>query len=367
MPKGSRVPVKIARARRAPEADARSTLTELADRLLTAGHRLGEVTRPGRTALAQATASLSSAAGALAPRARRDLLRALAALLASEPMQPAAWRRAVETVARTLASIRKPPALLEDEFGLDPDFYHALRSLADAFYRYWFRVDARGVEHVPADSRAMLVPNHSGTLAFDGAMVSCALWEQHRNPRPVRWLYLRWFSGLPFMSVLLSRAGCALACRENGERLLSRDHLVGVFPEGQKGAAKLYRDRYKLKRFGRGGFVRMAMRTRAPIIPISVVGAEEIYPVLAHWDWLAKPLGLPVFPVTPTFPWLGPLGLIPLPSRWSIRFGAPIRLSENAPAKADDELIVSLLTEKVRQTIQAQLDEQLRDRESVFL
>jgi 1-acyl-sn-glycerol-3-phosphate acyltransferase len=369
-PRGGRVPVKVkasgGEGHTLRPSASRGALTALADRVLAAGHALGQAARPGRTALAAATDALTRTTGALAPRARVRVLRALAALLASDAMQPERWRAALETAAKALQSARAPKRPLEDEYGLDPDFYHALLPIANAVYTYWFRVDARGVEHVPVRGRAMLVPNHSGTLAFDGAMISSAIWEQHRSPRPVRWLFLRWFSRLPFVSTLLSRTGCVLACRENGERLLAQDHLVGVFPEGQKGGAKLYRDRYRLQRFGRGGFVRMALRTRAPILPIAVVGAEEIYPAIAQLDWLAKPLGLPVFPITPTFPWLGPLGLIPLPSRWAIRFCEPIRLSDGAPAKADDEVIVGLLTERVRRTIQEQVDELLQDREGVF-
>src|SRR5207253_223885 len=147
-----------------------------------------------------------------------------------------------------------------------------------------------------------IVANHSGVLPFDGAMISQGIWSHHPTPRHVRWLYLKWFASLPFVSIFLSRGGGAMACPENGERLLEQDRLVGVFPEGLKGVGKLFRDRYKLARFGRGGFIKMAMRTKAPIIPVSVVGAEEIYPAMFYMEWLSKPLGMPMLPITPTFP-----------------------------------------------------------------
>lgn len=348
---------------RSQSVPVRSKSKELAARALEARHALGGP-RPGRSALAAAGDAVSAMLATLAPRARRSVLVALQKILSADAMQPEKLRRALDTVGRALVKAR--PGNIDDEFGLDPDFYHALRPAVDLLYRYWFRVEVRGVENVPAQGRALLVPNHSGTLAFDGAMIANAIWREHPSPRVIRWMTLKWFFGLPFVSMLLSRVGCVLGNKENGTRLLENGELVGVFPEGQKGGAKLYRDRYKLKRFGRGGFVKMALKTRAPIVPISVVGAEEIYPAIAHWDWLGKPLGLPVFPVTPTFPWLGPLGAIPLPSKWSIRFGTPLKFNEHAPDRADDELTVSLLTEKVRATIQRQLDEDLARRDGVF-
>jgi len=338
---------------------------EAAARAAEAGHALGAAPRAARGPIAEAAQSVARALGGLAPEARRRALLALERLLSAEALQPAALRRTLGTVGRALARAQ-PAEGLDDEFGLDPDFYHAVRPIADLLYRYWFRVTVSGVENVPARGRALLVPNHSGTLAFDGGMISNALWREHPSPRVVRWLTLRWFFRLPFVAVLLARIGCVLANRDNGTRLLERDELVGVFPEGQKGGSKLYRDRYRLKRFGRGGFARLALATRAPIIPISVIGAEEIYPALAHLDWLAQPLGLPVLPLTPTFPWLGPAGLIPLPSKWSIRFGAPIRFKRGASERAGDELTVTLLTEHVRRTIQRQVDEDLQRRGSIF-
>jgi 1-acyl-sn-glycerol-3-phosphate acyltransferase len=263
-----------------------------------------------------------------------------------------------------------PPAAsgrLPDDFGLDPELVGRIRPLAELLFRNYFRVAVSGLSNVPARGRALLVANHAGTIAFDAAMISTAILTMHARPRTVRWLFLDVFSRVPFVSTLLARTGSVRACPENGERLLEADELVGVFPEGVKGGGKLFRDRYRLARFGRGGFVRMAMRTGTPIIPVSVVGSEEIYPALSRLEWLARPLGLPMIPLTPTFPWLGPLGLIPLPSKWSIHFGRPLRFKPAARRRADEYLLVSLLTERVRRTIQTQVDRQLARRRSVFL
>jgi 1-acyl-sn-glycerol-3-phosphate acyltransferase len=167
--------------------------------------------------------------------------------------------------------------------------------------------------------------------------------------------------------VFLNRIGCVRACQENAERLLQQDRVVAVFPEGIQGIGKLYQNRYQLQRFGRGGFIKLALKNRTPIIPTAVVGAEEIHPMLTKVTWLAKYLGIPFVPVTPTFPWLGPLGLVPLPSKWIIRFGEPIDLSaDHEPEAHQDRLLVSRLTEQVRSRIQGMVDEILAARRSVI-
>src|SRR5262249_37958133 len=155
---------------------------------------------------------------------------------------------------------------------------------------------------------------------------------------------------LPFVGTFMSRCGAVRACPENATRLLERDEAVIVFPEGTRGIGKPYEQRYRLVRFGRGGFVRIALRTGAPIVPIAIIGSEEIHPILGRWDWLARLINLPYFPLTPTFPWLGLLGLVPLPSKWRIEFGAPIEWAAHyGPQGADDRLLVSRLTEEGRQ------------------
>jgi 1-acyl-sn-glycerol-3-phosphate acyltransferase len=171
---------------------------------------------------------------------------------------------------------------------------------------------------------------------------------------------------LPVLGPLARKAGNTLACNPDAERLLGGGELVGVWPEGFKGVGKLFSDRYKLQRFGRGGFVSAALRTGAPIVPCSIVGAEEIYPMLGNAGTLARVLGLPYFPLTPTFPWLGPLGLVPLPSKWLIEFGEPIETAALGAAAADDPMLVFNITDQVRETIQSALYRLLMQRRSTF-
>jgi 1-acyl-sn-glycerol-3-phosphate acyltransferase len=210
------------------------------------------------------------------------------------------------------------------------------------------------------------VSNHSGQLPWDGAMIMTAVLNEHPAQRLVRNLYADWFPMQPFISGALVKMGQALASVENGTRLLEQDELVGVFPEGYKGAGKLYKDRYKLARFGRGGFVKMALNTEAPIIPVSVVGAEETYISLAKSATLAKLTGFPYFPISLRFPWLGPLGAIPWPTKWTIDFGEPIPLDEYGPDAADDVVIVSQLTDRVRNIVQEMVNSRLSQRRSVL-
>jgi 1-acyl-sn-glycerol-3-phosphate acyltransferase len=174
------------------------------------------------------------------------------------------------------------------------------------------------------------------------------------------------FALFPFLAPLLARMGEVRANPENGERLLRRGELVGVFPEGVKGVGKLFRDRYRLSRFGRGGFVRLALRTGVPILPCAVVGAEEIHPVIARADWVGRSVGLPYFPITPTWPVLGPLGLVPLPTRWSLDFGAPIRLDHHPPEASEDPILVNRVSQEVREAIQRMIDARLARRRSVW-
>jgi 1-acyl-sn-glycerol-3-phosphate acyltransferase len=253
-----------------------------------------------------------------------------------------------------------------DEFGLDPRFSEALLPFFEFLYTVWWRVEAAGVDNVPGEGPALLVANHSGVLPWDGPMVHLALRHEHPARRPCRLLVLDMFALVPFLAPLLARMGAVRASQENGERLLGKGELVGVFPEGVKGVGKPFKHRYKLARFGRGGFVRLALRARAPLVPCAVVGAEEIHPMLARVDGLARLLGLPYLPVTPTFPLLGPLGLIPLPSKWSIDFAEPIAVDAYGPEGADDPILVNRLSEQVRATIQRMIDVRLARRRSVW-
>ncbi len=256
-----------------------------------------------------------------------------------------------------------------DEFGFDREWTESLLPLFRFLYNHYWRVRITGLENVPGEGRALLVSNHAGVLPFDGAMIRTAIWAHHPQPRHARALIMDAFFGVPFISWFLRRTGNTLAHPDDAERLLERDELVLVFPEGVKGTGKPYKDRYRLRRFGRGGFVQIALRTGAPIIPVSVVGSEELYPMLADVGPIAKLIGMPYFPITPTFPLLGPLGLAPLPSSWMIEFHEPIPVDEYGPDAADaadDPGVVMRLTDEVRDTIQDGLYRNLERRGSVF-
>ncbi len=255
-----------------------------------------------------------------------------------------------------------------DPYGTDMEIIERMRPFFRFLYRTWWRIKVEGLEHVPATGRALLVANHSGVLPWDASMITTAVFEDHpaQQGRLVRNLFLHWFSSQPFLAPLFTSLGQMVGVPENATRLLEEDELVCVFPEGEKGICKLFRERYQLARFGRGGFVRIALRTGAPIIPVAVVGAEEIYPMFANSKTLANLLNLPFFPITLTFPWLGPLGVIPFPTRWSITFCPPISLAAYGPEAADDPLLVLKLTEQVRGTIQQTLNTNLAARTSLF-
>ena len=253
-----------------------------------------------------------------------------------------------------------------DEFGSDRRFTETLQPLFEFLYTVWWRVETTGIEHVPAEGPGLVVVNHSGVLPYDGLMVKLAIRQEHPARRDCRMLALDMFALLPVLAPLLAKSGSVRANPENGERLLEKGELVGVFPEGVKGVGKYFRDRYKLARFGRGGFVRIALRTGAPIVPCAVVGAEEIHPMVAKADWIGRPLGFPYFPITPTFPILGPLGLVPLPTKWSIDFADPMDVSSYGPEAAEDPILVNRLSEDVRSIIQRMIDGRLARRRSIW-
>lgn len=253
-----------------------------------------------------------------------------------------------------------------DEFGYDPVFAEAIRPFFEFLYAVWWRVEASGVDNVPAAGPALVVANHSGVLPYDGAMVKLAIRHNHPGRRECRMLMLDMFALLPVLAPALTKHGEIRAHAENAERVLGRGDLVGVFPEGVKGVGKYFRDRYRLARFGRGGFVRVALRTGAPIVPCAVVGAEEIHPIVARADWIGRPLGFPYFPITPTFPLLGLLGLVPLPTKWSIDFADPVPTDGYGPEAADDPILVNQLAEEVRAAIQKMIDGRLARRRSLW-
>ena len=253
-----------------------------------------------------------------------------------------------------------------DEWGLDMELLNAVQPFFQFMYKSYWRVETSGLENIPAEGRALLVANHSGQLPWDGAMLGTAVYTEHDAQRLVRTLYADWFPTLPFFSAFLTKMGQVLANEENGMGLLEQDELVAVFPEGYKGVGKLFKDRYKLARFGRGGFVRMALKTQAPMIPVAIVGAEETYISLAKSPGMARMLGFPYFPISPTFPWLGPLGFIPLPTKWYIDIGEPIPVDGCEPGADDDPALVSQLSDQVRNLVQEMIYDRLAQRKSVF-
>ncbi|MAE69936.1 MAG: hypothetical protein CME06_05655 [Gemmatimonadetes bacterium] len=276
--------------------------------------------------------------------------------------------RAGLDVAHALLGPLHPTNLCEvDEFGFDEGFTDRFLPLFEFMFSTYWRCDLHGIEHVPDRGRALLVANHSGVVPWDATMLFTGLRRHHPNQRHLRCLMLDLFATLPFLGTLFTRLGQIRACPENGRQLLERDHLVGVFPEGLKGIGKLYADRYRLQRFGRGGYVRLAIESHAPIIPTAIVGGEEIYPLFYRADWLARLFNFPYFPITLTFPWLGLLGLIPLPSKWVIVVGAPIDLSDYSAADAEDDLLVSDLSDRIKSQIRDMLYAGLKDRRSAFL
>jgi len=254
-----------------------------------------------------------------------------------------------------------------DEFGFDAQWTESLLTLFNMLYRDYWRVETTGIENVPDSGRALLVSNHAGVLPWDGTMIKTAIFAEHPHPRHVRALVASLFMGMPVLSWFLRRTGQTVGHPDDTRRLLERDELVLVFPEGVKGTGKQFKDRYRLRRFGRGGFVATAIRAGAPIIPISVVGSEEIYPMVADATPMARLFGLPYFPVTPTWPWLGVLGLVPLPSKWRIQFHPPIHTELIAAESAEDQSLVMTISDEVRSTIQKGVYENLKLRRGVFV
>jgi 1-acyl-sn-glycerol-3-phosphate acyltransferase len=242
------------------------------------------------------------------------------------------------------------------------------RTLVEFFYRLWFRCEVEGVENVPAEGGALLVSNHAGALPPDAAMIAKAIKEEHPHPRPVNLTMEHFFRGYPGFSMLLPKIGGVPAHPANVHRLLFDERqLVLVFPEGRKGTEKLYKDRYQLRRFGRGGFVEAAMRARAPIVPIAVVGAEEAAPVFAQIKPLQRLTGLLYFPITPTFPHFGLLGMLGyLPAKFRIRFLRPVRTDTMAEGSWDDKGLVQTVAHDIREAIQDELFDMLGERRSVW-
>ena len=341
-----------------PEPDAREgegrTESSPSDNLVGLLRDLGQLAGQGLAALSS-----------IPIRAMRDLTGdpLIAAMTVAQRLG-VAWPISLEdAIDFTRARLSGDYAI--DEFGFDPElteqiFLPLLRPVVQS----WFRVELRGAENLPISGSALLVSNHAGTLPIDGMVLHSIVYDQ--IGRHVRMLGADLVFSTPYAADLARKTGTTLACQEDAERLLANDQLVAVFPEGFKGLGKPYADRYKLQRFGRGGFVSAAVRAQVPIIPVSIVGSEEIYPLIASAPALARAVGFPYFPITPLFPWLGPLGLIPLPSKWIISIGEAITTDELPPGAAEDPMVVFNVTDQVRETIQQTLYSLLMQRRSAF-
>jgi 1-acyl-sn-glycerol-3-phosphate acyltransferase len=239
-------------------------------------------------------------------------------------------------------------------------------TVVEFFYRHWFRVETEGIENLPSSGGALLVSNHSGALPPDAPMIAKAIKEEHPHPRNLHVTVENFFKGYPGFSMLIPKIGCVTAHPANVHRLLyDEEQLVLVFPEGRKGTEKLYKDRYRLRRFGRGGFVEAAMRARAPIVPVCVVGAEESAPVFAQLGLFKRLTGLLYFPITPTFPHFGLAGMLGyLPAKFKIRFLEPIPFDD--PDAHEDKALVQTVAHEVRARIQENLWDMLAKRRSVW-
>jgi 1-acyl-sn-glycerol-3-phosphate acyltransferase len=274
-----------------------------------------------------------------------------------------------EQVHRVLDSLRRRATgdYEVDDFGFDPELTEKiLMPLFKPLWKSYWRAEWLGTSNVPSKGAAVLVPNHAGVVPVDALVLKFGLLDVHPAHRHVRLLAADLAFRLPLIAPLARKMGATLACDEDATRLLEAGELLAVFPEGYKGVGKGWRNRYRLQRFGRGGFVELALRTGAPIVPVAIVGSEEIYPMIANVRPLARIAGLPYFPVTPFFPWLGPLGMVPLPSKWIIEFGKPIQTDRYPAGAWQDPMLVFELTDRVRDAIQQMLHRNLTRRRGVL-
>jgi 1-acyl-sn-glycerol-3-phosphate acyltransferase len=260
------------------------------------------------------------------------------------------------------------PSREVDDWGRSERVFQLAEPILNFYYRYWFRVEQEGIENIPSEGGALLVSNHSGALPPDAPMIMQAIRNEHPVPRPLYMLGEHWFKGYPGVGMLSNKIGVVAAHPANAQRLLRDEgRLVLVFPEGMKGTRKVFWQRYKLRRFGRGGFVRTALRAGVPIVPVAVVGAEEAMPIFAHVPALERLTGLIYFPINHAFPMFGALaGMMYLPAKFKLRFLEPISLDQYGPDDAEDLELVQSLGEQIREKIQVEVDRLVADRESVW-
>jgi 1-acyl-sn-glycerol-3-phosphate acyltransferase len=286
---------------------------------------------------------------------------------AEQPPVSSPWMRRLADAAEFVRRRAAGEYEVDPESGFDPELNRAVfMPAARALYRGWFRVQMRGLEHVPSTGPALIVANHSGVLPLDAVMLQVGLLDEHPASRSLRMLSADLVYSMPFLGRVARASGHVPANPDEAERLLGAGELVGVFPEGFKGIGKPFSDRYHLQRFGRGGFARIALQTGVPLIPVAIIGAEEIYPMVADWPELAAKLNLPYFPITPLFPWFGLLGAVPLPSKWLIEFCDPVPTNGFTPDQCEDAGVIAELADKVKDTIATKIDELLAERGPAF-
>ncbi len=274
-----------------------------------------------------------------------------------------------ETVRGALAFLRRRLVgdYEVDDFGFDAEMTEkVLAPLVRPLGKYYWRIDWRGVENIPPEGAGLLVSNHAGTVPVDALVMKFGVYDQTPAHRHVRLLAADLAFRMPFTGPLARKMGNTLASPEDALRLLEQGELVGVFPEGYKGVGKGWKERYRLQRFGRGGFIELALRAHVPLVPVAIVGSEEIYPMIGNAKFLARLGGYPYFPITPFFPWLGPLGAIPLPSKWIVEFGEPIPTDGYDEDAWQDAMLVFELTDRIRDQIQQMLYRNLMSRRSAF-
>ena len=261
--------------------------------------------------------------------------------------------------------LRKIPNRLNeygfDAFGLSPEWVRNTMLPALFLYRHYFRVETFHIDRMPP-GRVLVIANHAGQLPFDGAMLQTALLLEAEPPRIARAMGEYWIPQLPLVSFAAARGGAMVGTPRNCAQMLHQGECVAAFPEGVRGMNKLFRDRYQLQRFGLG-FMRLALETRTPIVPVAIVGSEDQQPGFANLTGLARLLGMPAFPITLGFPWLGPLGMLPLPVKYRIYFGEPMRFSGN-PSDEDD--VIADKVDQVKARIASMLADGLAARRSIF-
>jgi len=248
-----------------------------------------------------------------------------------------------------------------DPYGLCPESVRRAALPGLLLYRYYFRAEVKGIERMP-EGRVLVIGNHAGQLPFDGLMVNMALLMEAEPPRIARAMGEYWIPRIPFFNVTATRGGAMVGTPANCVHMLENEECVVAFPEGVRGMNKLFRDRYQLQRFG-SGFMRLALETHTPIVPVGIVGSEEQNPGFANLEGLGRALGIPAFPITWAFPWFGPLGMLPLPVKYRLYFGEPMLFEGDA---SEEDAVIGEKVERVKQAIEQLLERGLREREGVF-